>query len=172
MTFDFHFFWSPRHAKWIILGLISLFVLLILVESVTLFTLSVSPSEGSSSVEVESGKTKEDAFQYLLTSSLFGEYYPKDLGAAYVKKSMLNVTLVGILYAEPLENSQVIIRSASGDEITYKIGDKLPGGAVIKRIMSDGILVAREGLLESLSLPKMDLNFEPVSEPLKGEGDS
>ena len=51
----------------------------------------------------------------------------------------------------------------------YKIGDKIPGGAIIKRIMAGGVLAERNGALESLSLPKNDLTFEPVAKPLQEE---
>jgi general secretion pathway protein C len=100
---------------------------------------------------------------------LFGIYVPSDLNEGAVKKSMLNVTLVGILLADKDSESQVIIRSASGEEKTYKIGDKIPGDASVERIMAWGVLVEHNGTLESLSLPKNDLVFEPVPKPLKEE---
>ncbi|MDI1351663.1 MAG: type II secretion system protein N, partial [bacterium] len=84
----------------------------------------------------------------------------------HVKKSRLNLTLVGILLGDKMEDSQVIIRSADGEEQTYRIEDKIPGGALIKRIMAGGVLVERNGALESLSLPKNDLTFDPVPKPL------
>lgn len=169
MKFDFHYLFSSQYAKWIVIGLISLFSLLIVVEYVTLIYPVANTPTASGTIITPGKKVKEDSSNYILTSSLFGVYVPADLNEGNVKKSMLNVTLVGILFGDVSKESQVIIRAAGGEENTYKIGDKIPGGAVIKRIMAHGILVERNGALESLSFPKNDLIFEPAAEPLKEE---
>ncbi|MBI2785858.1 MAG: general secretion pathway protein GspC [Legionella longbeachae] len=169
MKFDLHFLVSAKYARWIAIALISLFSILILVEcsSLMLSPLNLRPlPESKKEVQVIA---KQNTNQAILHTSLFGVYVSKNLNESSVKKSMLNVTLVGILYANKIKNSQVIIRSASGEERTYKLGDKIPGDAVIKRIMMNGILVERQGALESLSLPKNELIFEPVAKPLKEE---
>ena len=100
---------------------------------------------------------------------LFGVYVSKDLNEKDIKKSVLNVTLVGVLLASKEKYSQVIIRSVQGQEKIYKLGDEIPGGAAIKRIMANSVWVERDGQLESLSLPKNNLTFEPVAKPLRGE---
>lgn len=103
-----------------------------------------------------------------LKTPFFGTYLPKNLNEFNVKQSMLNLTVVGIMYAPNDEDSLVIIQSSTGKELTYRVGDKIPGGAVIKKIMPDGVFVERDGILESLSLPKMPLIFAP-NEPLLRE---
>jgi general secretion pathway protein C len=169
MKFDIHYLFLAKYAKWIIISLITLFFLMIIFEYATLiFPLANTPSVPSSNTRVEIGK-KSDLSDYILDSALFGNYVSDNLNEDNVKKSMLNVTIVGILMADNPENSQVIIRSANGEDRTYKIGDKIPGDAVIKRIIAGGILVERDGTIESLSLPKSDLTFEPVAKPLKEE---
>lgn len=169
MKFDIHYLFSPRYAKWIIISLISLFSLLIIYEySTLLFPVTNIQSTSNPKTEL-SGNQKQDSFKDILNASLFGVYVPNDLNEDNVKQSMLNVTLVGIMFADKLEESQVIIRSASGEEKTYKIGDKIPGGAIVKRITASGVLVERNGALESLSLPRNDLIFEPIAKPMKEE---
>jgi len=169
MKFDIHYLFSAKYAKWIIVSLISFFSVLILFEYVTLF-FSLNPAPIISSSDTSSAnKKKADSTDYILNTSLFGVYVPDDLNEDNVKKSMLDVTLVGILFADKIEESQVIIRTSNGEENTYKISDEIPGGAIIKRIMAAGVLVERNGALESLSLPKNDLTFEPVAQPLKEE---
>jgi general secretion pathway protein C len=168
MKFDIHYLLSAKYAKWIILGFISLFSLLIIWEYASLFFSPVAVDTTADTTAVER-PVKQDLFSDILNAPLFGVYVPNDLNEDNVKKSMLDVTLVGIMFDDNIEESQVIIRSASGDEKTYKIGDKIPGGALIKRIMAGGVLVEHNGALESLSLPKNDLTFEPVAKPLKGE---
>jgi len=167
MKFDLQYFISAKYAQWISLALIVLFSLLIIVEcsQLILSPMTVKPlSETDKNLLV---KHERDTFDYLLHSSMFGVYLPNDLNETSVKKSMLNVTLAGIMFADTVEDSQVIIRSSSGEEKTYRQGDLIPGGAIIKRIMANGILVERHGTLESLSLPKNKITFEPVAKPLK-----
>ncbi|CAM2974176.1 type II secretion system protein N [Legionella worsleiensis] len=169
MKFDIHYLLSPRYAKWIIISLNSLFLILIIAEFFSLLLPDSSINLASEQDIISAGTTKQDSYHDILNSSLFGVYVPNDLNEDNVQKSMLNLNLVGILWADNAEESQVIIRSSSGEEKTYKIGDKIPGGAVIKRIMAGAVLVDRDGNLESLSLPKNDLTFEPVAKPLTEE---
>lgn len=169
MKFDFHYMLSDKYSKWIIFSLIPLFVILILIELAFLFISPIDLSRLVSNNTLQIKENRQESYQDLLNSSLFGVYVPTDLDESQVKKSMLNVTLVGILFAQKLNDSQVIIRSASGEEKTYKIGDSLPGGVIVKRIMADGILVERDGTLESLSLPRDQLQFESIPKPLKEE---
>lgn len=98
--------------------------------------------------------------------AIFGDYVPKNINEAEVKQSMLDMKVVGIMFAKNSKKSHVILQTSSGQEQTFMVGDELPGGAVIKGITPDGVLVMRNGSLESLSLPKTTLIFEPPAEPL------
>lgn len=168
MKFDIHYLFSAKYAKWIIISFITLFSVLIIYEYANLFFSPAIRELPVVSMEVRQ-TTKQDLTHYFLNAPLFGVYVPNDLNENNVKKSVLNVTIAGILLGDKPENSQVIVRSESGEEKSYKMGDTLPGDAVIERIMATGILVKRNGALESLSFPKNDLIFEPVAKPLKEE---
>lgn len=100
----------------------------------------------------------------------FGDYIPTNIHDAGVKESVLNVEVVGILFSDQDADSQVIIQSAGGHEHTFRMGDTLPGGAVIKRITPQGMLIERMGALESISLPKNELIFEAQPRPLVKDG--
>lgn len=102
----------------------------------------------------------------VFTVPLFGEYIPANLGDADIKQSMLDAEIVGIMFDNKEKYSQVIIKAGGGQEKVYSIGDSLPGGAIIKRISPDGIVVLHNGALESLSLPKNELIFEAPAKPL------
>lgn len=168
MKFDLLALLTAKYAQWVIITLIFIFSLLIVVEwSTLIFSPNVQSSQETIK-EVQVTKT-QNSFDAILHSSLFGMYVTNNLST--IKKSMLNVTLVGILFSDKINDSQVIIRSANGEEKTYRIGDIVPGGAIIKRIMATGLLVDRRGTLESLSLPKNELIFEPVAKPLVGDKD-
>ncbi|KTD16299.1 type II secretion system protein N [Legionella jordanis] len=102
-------------------------------------------------------------------TALFGDYVPVNLSDNEIKQSMLDAEVVGVLFSSQAENSQVIIRAGGGPEKIYSIGDSLPGGAVIKRISQNGVVVLHNGALESLSLPKNELIFDAPAKPLVEE---
>lgn len=101
-----------------------------------------------------------------LSEPFFGEYVPKNLNDASIKKSQLNLDVLGILFSTHETDSQVILRVSGGEERTFRVGDRVPGGAVIKRITAEGVLIERNRELESLSLPKNELLFELQAKPL------
>lgn len=101
-----------------------------------------------------------------LNYKFFGDYVPQTLDAAGVRQSMLNLTVVGVVFAVNEHDSQVMLRQANGQEHFFHIGDELPGGGVIKRITEEGVLIARDGELERLSLPKQTLKFEAPIKPI------
>jgi general secretion pathway protein C len=169
MKFDIHYLFTTKYAKWIIVCFISLFSLLIIIEYASLYFPLSKPSAAPISAASLPTQGKQDSLEYILNAQIFGEYVPENLNEDNVKKSVLNVAIVGVLLGDNPDESQVIIRAADGEEKTYKVADKISGEAVIKRIMADGILVERNGALESLSLPKNDLIFEPVPKPLSEE---
>lgn len=167
MKIDLHYLVSTKYAQWVSVALVCLFAALILIECSTLHFSPVIVQAMSENDKNKLVVEKQGSVESILQSSLFGVYVPNDLNETSVKKSMLNVTLVGILFADNMHESQVIIGSANGEEKTYRLADTIPGDAVIKRITANGVLVERHGNLESLSLPKNALAFEPVAKPLK-----
>ena len=114
-------------------------------------------------------KTTDGGVSLTIPHPLFGEYVPSNLDAAGVRQSMLNIKVIGILFAANESESQVILQKENGQEHFFRVGDELPGGGVIKRITRDGVLVLREGELERLNLPIDELNFEASSPPLSFE---
>lgn len=102
----------------------------------------------------------------MLNWPLFGEYVPKQFGDMHIKRSTLDLQVVGILYSTNAQDSEVILRSSSGSEKSYKIDEKLPGGAILKQVSSNEVLVMHHGELESLSLPKNKLIFEPPTKEI------
>ena len=98
----------------------------------------------------------------------FGEYLPHAIGDVGVERSKLNASIMGILYSSDEETSQVLIEVPGHADKVFRLGDTIPGGAIIKRIAPEGILLMRGGVMESLSLPKNELNFAPPPQPMGG----
>lgn len=165
MTIDFHSFIHSKYAKWTLYGLSFLFVLFILFEFYRLLTFqSGIKAELKQPERVIS--TSHPSLRPLKHEAFFGDYVPDNLNASQVKQSMLNLKLAGIAYSKNPEKALAIIQGAGGVERFYRINDKLPGGAVIKRILPDAVIIEHAGDLERLSLPEKQLKFEKPSKPL------
>ena len=96
----------------------------------------------------------------------FGKYTPHAVVNAGGERSKINVSIIGILYASDENASQVLIDVPGHDNKVFKVGDTLPGGAMIKRISPEGIVVMRGESMENLSLPTNQLNFAPPLQPM------
>lgn len=82
---------------------------------------------------------------------LFGVY---DESLAELPPTQLQLTLEGIgLGVSPGEISRVLIEGPNTPTKIYKVGDIVPGGAVIRHIFRDRIILNDNGRLESLKLP-------------------
>lgn len=76
-----------------------------------------------------------------------------------VPETRLNIMLSSIFQSNQPENSRVLI-SVGSDTGSYKIGDVLPGEAVIEDILSDRVLLRYQGQLQVLLLPRDFLNLD------------
>lgn len=98
--------------------------------------------------------------------NFFGEYVPHAVGDTGVERSKLNASIIGILYSSDEQASQVLMIIPGHADTVFSVGDTIPGGAVIKRITPEGILLMRSGIIESLSLPQQELRFAPPPQPM------
>ncbi|WP_131781758.1 type II secretion system protein N [Legionella gresilensis] len=117
---------------------------------------------------VNSKQIKITTNSIIFTKPLFGDYIPV-INEVDIKESTLDVEIVGIMFSPNSGDSQVIIKDTAGEERTYIAGDTLPGGAVVKRINENSVVVLYNGSLESLSLPKIELLFNKPAKPLISE---
>lgn len=94
-----------------------------------------------------------------LEQDFFGTYIPIELQNNEIKQSLLNLEIVGIIFSELENESEVIIKLENGKNKIFKTGQFLHSGIQINQIMPENIIVKRNGILESLSFPKQDLEF-------------
>ncbi|MDF1684224.1 MAG: type II secretion system protein N [Legionellaceae bacterium] len=97
---------------------------------------------------------------------LFGTYTPDGVEGGGIEQSKLNASIIGILYSSDEKASQVLLDVPGHANQVFSVGDTIPGGAKIKRITPEGILLMRSGKMESLSLPKKKLDFAPPPQPM------
>ena len=74
------------------------------------------------------------------------------------QETRLPLSLRGILSGEGLA---MIETSGSGTKV-YRIGDSLPGGAILKDVLIDHVLIERAGVIERLALPRQTLGTQAL----------
>lgn len=80
----------------------------------------------------------------------------------------LNLTLRGVFATEGQQNAYAIIADAQGKEEGYPLEAQLPGGAVLKEIHPDRVILTRGGRSEALNLPREALLSGPVAAASQG----
>lgn len=73
-------------------------------------------------------------------------------------KTNLQLTLRGLYSSDDPTAGLAIIADSANRERPYRIGDSLPGNAVVREIHPQRVLLERNGRLESLELPKQRLD--------------
>jgi general secretion pathway protein C len=74
--------------------------------------------------------------------------------AANAPQSNLPLVLVGIIAADDPENGLAILGENAAAAKVYAVGDNVPGGAKLHSVLSDKVIIDRNGNLESLMLPR------------------
>jgi general secretion pathway protein C len=102
-------------------------------------------------------QTQQNSFNQLTTANIFGvsdKVAPQK--QVKVPETKLNLTLKGVLAAKPMSRASAIIaKGKSGKEDIFSVGDKMPGGILIKEIHPEYVVLERNGRLETLKLQKV-----------------
>ena len=74
--------------------------------------------------------------------------------ATNAPQSSLPLVLVGIISADDPQNGLAILGENAAAAKVYAVGDNVPGGAKLHSVLSDRVVIERNGALESLMLPR------------------
>ncbi|MHB1239662.1 MAG: type II secretion system protein GspC [Gammaproteobacteria bacterium] len=87
---------------------------------------------------------------------LFGVALPNQARANAVNapETTLQLVLQGVLAATDAQAARAIISAPNVDQKPYRVGDLLPGNAILKEIYPDRVLLERNGHYETLRLPQ------------------
>lgn len=143
----------------VFLGLLALFAWM--AAKVTWGFLSPStPVAAAPSAATPTQAVRQVSSEQIAAAHLFGVSAAATAGAATgagaenAPETTLNLQLVGVAAGRDGATSQAIISSGShGEETTYAVGATLPGGAIIREILPDRVIIAHSGRLEALRLP-------------------
>jgi len=147
----------------LVLSVVLLAILMGILARWTWLLLPATPTSQSVSAPALGSSTTAPAPSPLASISvprLWGAL-PVVAAPSVTQDTRLPLSLRGILSGEGLA---LIEASGSGTKV-YRIGDSLPGGAVLKDVLVDHVLIERAGVIERLALPRQAL----ASQALKQE---
>ena len=106
---------------------------------------------------ISNKQVQQNNFRELTSANIFGVTDKAVVQKqTKVPETRLNLTLKGVLAAIPMQRASAIIaQGKSGKEDIYSVGDKMPGGVLIKEIHPDYVVLDRKGQLETLKLQKI-----------------
>jgi general secretion pathway protein C len=74
--------------------------------------------------------------------------------AATAQQTSLPLVLVGIIAADNPEDGLAILGEYAAGAKVYAVGYNVPGGAKLHQVLADKVIIDRNGVLESLMLPR------------------
>ncbi len=85
-------------------------------------------------------------------------------------ETRLNLILRGVLSSDDKAEARAIIAEPNGTENFFAVGAALPGGAELKEIHADRIILMRAGRYETLRLPKEAMDGADISSSKRDSG--
>jgi general secretion pathway protein C len=144
---------GPRIATWVLAFALAVQAAVI----VTNVAGSSRPPKVAPAPITQAGNTQTVNVAAIVDAHLFGtaavEAKPEQNGAN-ARQTSLPLVLVGIIAADdPHDGLAILGENAAGAKV-YAVGDNVPGGAKLDSVLSDKVLINRNGQLESLMLPR------------------
>jgi general secretion pathway protein C len=113
-----------------------------------------TPLKGSSSINptLQRKTTKQHD---IASFKLFGDATQKVIAKPKpveknLPKTNLRLTLTGVMTSPVASQASALIQGPDKETISYKVNDALPGGAKLKQVHSDRVVIERSGRLENL----------------------
>lgn len=102
---------------------------------------------------------------------LFGQAQGKPaVSSAQITKTKLRLVLKGVFAStNPMQAFAIIAESQAVKGRTFKVGERLPSGAVLHEVRAMEVILNRNGSLESLALPQNRLNTIPIASNRSGK---
>ena len=158
MDLFINMFERHNHRLATLVSVVIVILLSLSVANTVLFFLENTSGQGASSI----GEAKTDA-RYnkrqqapaanidVASLNLFGTAETKATSAALdAPETNLNLELQGVFKSDVPENSTAIVAESNKSGELFRIGDRLPGNAILDAVFADHILIRRGAKLEKL----------------------
>lgn len=92
----------------------------------------------------------------IVARHLFGQAQTANTGqaAAAIPETQLKLVLRGVMASKDPHTATAIVADPSGHEDFYTMGKELPGGAILKEVHAQHVVLSRGGRFETLRLPE------------------
>ncbi len=110
------------------------------------------------SVPAAHAQVAPDVLASIATTRLWGALPAPVPVASVAQDTRLPLSLRGVLSGEGL----ALIDASGNATKVYRVGDALPGGAVLKDVLADHVLIERAGVTERLALPRQTLGKQAI----------
>ncbi len=127
---------------------------------------SETPLAGTSPAAQLLEAPRESLAQWHLFGSVFAPVDQRSAAAADAPDTTLELTLSGIYAdADDPDAGVAMIADAGGAQAAYRAGATVPGGARVRQILADRVLLVHNGRDEVLRLPRERLPTTPPNNP-------
>jgi general secretion pathway protein C len=101
-----------------------------------------------------------DNYQQISEWHLFGQAEVATPNDTEIVETQLQLKLLGTFVSSTLATAMsAVVQSDDGSQKKYKVGDTLPGGAVLEEIFTSRVLLSHNGRRESLALQRQDASL-------------
>jgi len=141
--------------------LVNLLVLALLAQSIAGLTWQMMAPQAEQQVETVGHTNKRPTptmsanalAQQVASKHLFGKANSVNGRPVNAPETKLNLKLSGVIASTSVDGAVALIAPGkSAREKAYKVGDNLPGGAILKEISGDRVLLEYRGRMETLTL--------------------
>ncbi len=151
-----------------------LFIVLLAKFTANFTWLLFSPAVDYNVAAVKTGQQTNQSKARLTSVSrlhLFGQSQGKQVAStARIAKTKLRLVLKGVFAStNPMQAFAIIAESKNARGRTFKVGERLPSGAVLHEVRAKEVILNRNGRLESLALPQLKLNNIQVASNRAGK---
>jgi len=166
--------WSDRIGEQGLVWFVNLVLLALIAQAIAGLTWQMMDDESNVLEQARSTPTninrssQQSAIlmaQSIAKSHLFGQADARATAqrGASAPETKLNLLLKGVVASSDARNAEAFIAAGQGAiEKSYKVGDNLPGGAILKEIYDERILLEYRGRMENLSLRRKILTSKEL----------
>lgn len=122
---------------------------------------AISPSMSAAPSALTPANDAMSISRQIVAKHLFGQAQTAAVPThqANIPETHLKLVLRGVMASHDPQTATAIVADPSGNEDFYTVGSELPGGATLKEVHDQYIVLSRGGRLETLRLPADDLKI-------------